>query len=385
MPQISPTSFEDSLVDALPLPACICEAPSGLIIRSNAQAIALWGQQPEADTRIHDVLHFIRPDGVPLPPEAFPLAAAIADGTADANRQAVIERRGQPSVLVRINILPLNTVGQRRAGLMLFHSASERRLRSEALHKERDTTNERVNGERASADADAAAQDFLADVSHDLRSLLGGLAVSAALLMSDAPRGRNGDKIRRHARASHRAVARMTRLVNDLLDTASIEAGRLAIIPGPVDAGKLVSDTVEAFTSIAATKNITLDGFPAPALTATLDDLRILQVLENLVGNAIKFTPSGGNVSIGVRTTGRRIQFVVSDTGIGIPGNELQAIFDRFHQINRDRHGLGLGLHISKSIVEAHGGRIWAESDGRTGSTFYVELPIAPSADEEGV
>ena len=138
MPQISPTSFEDSLVDALPLPACICEAPSGLIIRSNAQAVALWGQQPEPDTRIHDLLRFIRPDGAPLPPEAFPLAAAIADGTADANRQAVIERRGQPSVLVRINILPLSTVGQRRAGLMLFHSASERRLRREGLLNESD-------------------------------------------------------------------------------------------------------------------------------------------------------------------------------------------------------------------------------------------------------
>jgi hypothetical protein len=121
MPQISPTSFEDSLVDALPLPACICEAPSGLIMRSNAQAVALWGQRPEPDARIHDFLRFIRPDGAPLPPEAFPLAAAIADGTAEANRQAVIDRRGQPSVLVRINILPLNTVGQRRAGLMLFH------------------------------------------------------------------------------------------------------------------------------------------------------------------------------------------------------------------------------------------------------------------------
>jgi signal transduction histidine kinase len=370
MPQISPTSFEDSLVDALPLPACICEAPSGLIMRSNAQAVALWGQRPEPDTRIHDFLRFIRPDGAPLPPESFPLAAAIADGIAEANRQAVIDRRGQPSVLVRINILPLNTVGQRRAGLMLFHSATERRLRREALLEERGRTD---------ADTIAAAQEgFLADVSHDLRSLLDGLSVSAALLVADAPRGEDGDKIRKHAAVSQRAVARMTRLVNDLLDTASIEAGRLAITPEPSDVGKLVSDTVEAFAPVAEASDIALDAaLPAPPLTATLDGHRIQQVLANLISNAIKFTPAGGRVSIRTRTKANRLQFVVSDTGVGIPESEKAAIFERFHQATRDRRGFGLGLHISKCIVEAHGGRIWAES-GVIGSTFYVELPVAP-------
>ena len=392
MPQISPTSFEDSLVDALPLPACICEAPSGLIMRSNAHAVALWGQQPEPETRIHDFLRFIRPDGAPLPPEAFPLAAAIADGVAEADRQAVIDRRGQPSVLVRINILPLSTVGQRRAGLMLFHSPSERRLRRESLLEERQRTDESLRlerskfGERTFADTVTAAhQGFLADVSHDLRSLLGGLAVSAALLISDAPRGKDGDRIRNHAGASQRAVARMTRLIGDLLDTASIEAGRLAITPEPVNVGKLVSDTVEAFTSIATAKSIALDArLPALPLIAILDDLRILQVLANLVGNAIKFTPAGGQVSIRIRTAAHRLQFVVSDTGMGIPENKLTAVFDRFEQVGNDRRGFGLGLHISKCIVEAHGGTIWAES-GVIGSTFFVELPVTPVTDEEGV
>lgn len=406
MPQISPTSFEDSLVDALPLPACICEAPSGLIMRSNAHAVALWGQRPEPDARIHDFLRFIRPDGAPLPPEAFPLASAIDDGIAEADRQAVIDRRGQPSVLVRINILPLNTVGQRRAGLMLFHSASERRLRREALFEERlrideslrferrrsdsgdlaafvaterMATNERLIGEPASADTATAAHDgFLADVSHDLRSLLGGLSVSAALLIADAPAGKEGDKIRAHAGVSQRAVARMTRLISDLLDTASIEARRLTISAEPVDVGRLLGDTVAAFMSTAEEKHIALDAaFPEPPLIATLDDLRILQVLANLVGNAIKFTPEGGRVSIRTRTTAHRIQFLVTDTGVGIPEDKRAAIFERFHQVTRDRRGLGLGLHISKGIVEAHGGRIWVES-GIAGSTFYVELPVAP-------
>ena len=130
---------------------------------------------------------------------------------------------------------------------------------------------------------------------------------------------------------------------------------------------------------MAAAKTITLDAvLPAPPLSATVDDLRILQVLENLVSNAIKFTPAGGRVSIRIRASVHRIQFVVSDTGIGIPENKLAAIFERFHQVSKDRRGLGLGLHISKSIVEAHGGRIWAKSEVGVGSTFYVELPVAP-------
>jgi signal transduction histidine kinase len=89
-------------------------------------------------------------------------------------------------------------------------------------------------------------------------------------------------------------------------------------------------------------------------------------------------------VSIRIRTAAHRMQFVVSDTGIGIPENKLTAVFDRFEQVGNDRSGLGLGLHISKCIVEAHGGRIWAESGG-IGSTFFVELPVIPVTDEEGV
>jgi len=317
-------------------------------------------------------------------------------------------------MLVRISILPLNTVGQRRAGLMLFHSPSERRLRREGLLNESDgrvrerraaferevrelaernsylaafvdaepnATNEELIGERVYGDAVTEGQnDFLADVSHDLRSLLGGLAVSAALLIADAPEGEDGDKIRKHAESSQRAVARMTRLISDLLDTASIEAGKLALIEQPVDVGRLVSDAVEAFTTMAAVKDIVLDAaLPAPPLSATLDDLRILQVLENLLSNAIKFTPVGGKVSIRVRTTAHRIHFTVSDTGVGIPENRMAAVFERFHQVTKDRRGLGLGLHISRAIVEAHGGRIWVESEVAVGSTFHVELPIAPA------
>lgn len=352
MPQISPTLFEDLLVDALPLPACICEAPSGLIIRSNAQAVALWGQRPEPDTRIHDLLHFIRPDGAPLQPEAAPLVAAVAAGVAEADRQAVIARRGQPSVRVSINILPLNTTGQRRAGLMLFHSLTEPQVRPGLPLTERDRTLESQrfewhNGNSVITDRRAAVEQ-----------------AANKVVPADCERSA--------------AVARMTRFINNLLDAAGIDAGKLAIEPEPIDVGRLVNHVVEAFAPIAAAKNITLNAIlPVPPLHAALDDGRILQVLANLVSNAIKFTPAGGGVSIRIRPTAKRVQFAVSDTGIGIPGSRLADVFERFRQAGPGHRGPGLGLHISKRIVEAHSGRIWAQSEVAVGSTFYVELPIA--------
>ena len=100
-------------------------------------------------------------------------------------------------------------------------------------------------------------------------------------------------------------------------------------------------------------------------------------MLANLVSNAIKFTPAEGRVSVRIQSDESEIRFTVIDTGIGIPEDALQGVFERFHQVGRDRRGLGLGLHISKSIVEAHGGRMWVESKLATGSSFFFSLPAS--------
>jgi signal transduction histidine kinase len=269
------------------------------------------------------------------------------------------------------------------AALALEREARRRYL-ADFLAAEREATDQDLGGERAHADTLIAARDeFLATVSHDLRTLLGGLALSARLVVEHAPDGAGGDKLRGHAARSQRLVARMNRLVNDLLDVASIEAGVLALFPEEVDVGRVLRDTVEAFEPIAAARHVALAAADvAPPLRAWLDDGRVLQVLANLVGNAIKFTPAGGLVSIGVRAAGGDVEFAVRDTGIGIPAASLPEVFERFRQVRKDPRGLGLGLHISKSIVEAHGGRMWAESEVGAGSTFYFTLPAgaAPAA-----
>jgi signal transduction histidine kinase len=168
----------------------------------------------------------------------------------------------------------------------------------------------------------------------------------------------------------------MNRLVNDLLDVASIEAGKLALFPAPVEIAHLLRDTLDAFEPIAAAKRVALDAHVDGAPSAWLDEGRILQVLANLVGNGIKFTPAEGRVSIEAHIDRAEVHFTVTDTGIGVPADAREGVFERFRQVRSDPRGLGLGLHIARSIVVAHGGRMWVEDRPGGGSAFHFSLPV---------
>jgi signal transduction histidine kinase len=256
------------------------------------------------------------------------------------------------------------------------------RYLADFLAVEREATDEDISREREYADRLVSTRDdFLANVSHDIRSLLGGLGMNSGLLLKYVPEGPAGDPMRKYVAANQRLAARMNRLINDLLDVARIDAGKISLLTEEVEVNKIFRDTLEAFGPMASAKEIKLEADAlAKPFHAHMDAGRVLQVLANLVSNAIKFTPAGGRVSIGVRAEKGEIVFSVTDTGIGIPSAELQGIFERFRQISKDRRGLGLGLHISKSIVEAHGGRMSVESEPGSGSAFYFALPHSPSA-----
>jgi signal transduction histidine kinase len=281
----------------------------------------------------------------------------------------------------RADVLLDETRSKEDASLLAQREERNRYLAS-FLAVEREATDADLTRERDHSDSLVEARDeFLATVSHDMRNLLAGLGVNATLLFKDAPDGPEGDSVRRHAAASQRLVARLDRLVNDLLDVASIDAGKLGLRPERVDVGKILRETLDAFEPIALTKGVTLDGAAAEMPVDTqLDGGRVLQVLANVVSNALKFTPSGGRISISVVSDKDQLQFSVTDNGIGIPAEALPTVFERFRQVRPDRRGLGLGLHISKCIVEAHGGRMWAESKLGAGSTFYFSLPSSPAA-----
>jgi signal transduction histidine kinase len=262
--------------------------------------------------------------------------------------------------------------------VLAYERAEHRRYLADFLAAEREATDEHLIGEQFHADTSIAARDrLLAIVSHDLRSMLGGLSLNAGLLLRQAPEGDAGDMLRKIAATNQRLIARMTRLISDLLDITAIEKGKLALVREPVKLADVLSDTIEAFEPSAAAKGITLavdtGALPHPVW---LDGGRILQVLANLVSNAIKFTPAQGRIAIRMHARGQAIRVAVCDTGIGIPETAMPAVFEPFFQVNQDSRGLGLGLHIAKHLVEAHGGRIWVESTVGSGSTFTFTLPV---------
>jgi signal transduction histidine kinase len=258
----------------------------------------------------------------------------------------------------------------------------ERQARVRALTSlfvlEREQTDGRLLVERARSDASLIARDdFIGMVAHDLRNLLGGIALGAEVQVKIATGDEKGRPVLETAQRIRRMAARMNRLIGDLVDVANIEANRFAIVPSDLDPRALIPEALEAFEPAASAEGIALDSTSADGSMARGDRDRTLQVLGNLLSNALKWTPRGGKICVRVAPVASEVRFSVADTGPGIPGDHVESIFERFWQVNKDRRGLGLGLFISKCIVEAQGGRIWVESEFGKGSTFSFTLPGA--------
>jgi signal transduction histidine kinase len=171
----------------------------------------------------------------------------------------------------------------------------------------------------------------------------------------------------------------MNRLIQDILDVTRLEGGHLSVERARVPAGQLVLDSVEAQAPLAASASLSLEHDLGPGVSDVWADReRVLQVFENLIGNAVKFTNAGGRITAGAALRDGEVLFWVEDTGAGIAAEEMPHVFDRFWQAQKTRRGgAGLGLQIVKGIVEAHGGRIWLESKAGVGTTFYFTLPPA--------
>ena len=247
------------------------------------------------------------------------------------------------------------------------------------LPLERETTDRHLRTERVrSDDALSNRDDFLGMVTHDLRDLLGGIVLSAEVLAKMAEPAGEGAPALLQTRRIQRYAARMNRLIGDLLDVTAIDAGKLSVTPASGHFEKLVAEALETFGAVASAKGIALkSGTFDGSLPAQFDHDRLLQVLANLITNAIKFTPSGGTVTLDFAVAGKQLQFSIRDTGVGIPNGMLEAVFERFRQVSGDaQRGLGLGLYISRCIIEAHGGRIWAEGGSGVGAAITFTLPL---------
>lgn len=220
-----------------------------------------------------------------------------------------------------------------------------------------------------------AREEVLGIVSHDLRDPVATISLAASSLLEEL----EYEPGRRRLEIIRRSADRVTAMIQDLLDVTRIEAGRLPVDPAAAAPASLLAEAREALEPVAARASLRLAAEAEDGLPAVLADRnRVLQVFANLVGNAAKFAPAGGTVTLRAERGEGEVRFSVADTGRGIAQEQLPHLFDRFWQADRtDRRGLGLGLAIVKGIVAAHGGRVWAESAPGEGARFWFTLPEA--------
>jgi len=275
-------------------------------------------------------------------------------------------------------------------GVMLFGSSNPDRVYgqddlrwAEPLADRSAVAIENARLYRASVEATQHRDQVLGVVAHDLRNPLATILIQTSALERARPEVER--RSRKPIEVIHRAATRMNRLIQDLLDVSLIEMGQLPIERAPLSAGELVVEAVEAQKTLATSSSVELRLDVASDVGEVWGEHdRLVQVFENLIGNAIKFTAAGGWITVGAASNDQEVVFWVADSGSGIEPGDVPRIFDRFWQATKsDRRGAGLGLPIARGIVEAHGGRIWVESALGRGSTFFFSIPRArPTADQ---
>ena len=235
--------------------------------------------------------------------------------------------------------------------------------------------------------AQQTQHDFVANVSHELKTPLTSIQGFAQAMLDGA--ASTPEAMQRSAGIIYSEADRLRRLVEGLLDLARLEAGRAAFPRSLLDLGLVLSATLEKFGLRAKDKGVALQAQLPPQMPAMLGDAdRLAQVFTNLLDNAIEHTPAGGRVTLEAQVSAGGVSVAVTDSGEGIPAEDLQRIFERFYQVDKSRakpearSGVGLGLYISKEIVDAHGGTLRAESLQGVGSRFTVWLPLSLPGDE---
>ena len=227
--------------------------------------------------------------------------------------------------------------------------------------------------------ANRLKSEFLASMSHELRTPLHSIIGFSELLAEDDD-GKLGDKQKRQLGHILKGARHLLSLINDVLDLSKIEAGKLELHPESFAAEAALAEVLSTVSPIANAKQIRIDNAIDPSLVVWADRLRFKQILYNLLSNAVKFTPESGKVCVSSASQEESVEISVADTGVGIQPEELNAIFDAFHQASATtkgvKEGTGLGLAITRRLVEKHGGDIWVDSEIGKGSRFTFSLPL---------
>lgn len=235
----------------------------------------------------------------------------------------------------------------------------------------------------AEAEADRLKNEFFALVSHELRTPLTSIVGYVELVLEEEV-GEINEQQRRFLGIVERNGKRLQRLVGDLLFVAQVEAGTLNLEPGHASLETIVRDAVDGARPRAEQAQVTVTASTVPVPEIRGDSDRLGQLVDNLISNAVKFTPAGGSVTVTLRVRGDEAELAVADTGIGIPPGEQARLFDRFFRastaVSEEIPGIGLGLSICQAIAEGHGGRIEVDSEVGRGTTFRVLLPLHAAA-----
>ena len=271
--------------------------------------------------------------------------------------------------------------GQRKNGEEFPAEASIQQMTAGGRHiyaaMLRDIT-PRVKAENELRQAVTARDDMIGIVSHDLRNPANAVKMLARSIIADGD-ATHASVVER-VNVIHQAAVQIDTLIQDLLDMTRIEAGRLTVAPRRVLLHDIMEPALEPMRALATASGSHIDvTYGDRDIVVMADPERIVQVMSNLVGNALKFTPQGGRVEIDIRLDTRVADIRLTDTGVGIPAEQLAHVFDRFHQAGTKsrRHGAGLGLPIARGIIEAHGGTINIQSTEGQGTTVRFTLPLA--------
>jgi len=353
-----------------------------------------------ADPSLEPVLREASLHAAHFPPD-HPLLLALREGretlAADVTREmmGLVGDEAQRSLLEQLAprsaiFVPLLASGHVNGALVLVNASSGRRFGPADLElagqlaRRAALTIENARLFMEAQEATHARDEMLAVVAHDLRNPLSTVSLGSEMLREQAATPSQAHV----AEMVHRAADRMRRLIDDLLEVSRIEGGRLHLDVRAENLRPIILEAVAMLDPVAAAAGIRLQAdLPPQAIQSRIDGARILQVLSNLLGNAIKFTGPGGEVRVACRGGPDGVRVEVADTGQGIPPEQIPHIFSRYWQASdSDTRGVGLGLSIVRGVVRGHGGEIWVESEVGRGSVFTFTLPAVQRAEtDEGV
>ncbi len=316
---------------------------------------------------VHELIHHTRADGSARSAADCPVRTTLESGEPSHIADDVLWRKDGTSFPVQLSAIPMTDGLDVRGVVLTFGDMTEIRRTESALR-----------------DAVQARDDMIAVVSHDLRNPVSTVA-AAAELIQDLPL--TEERRAEHLDIIRRSADRMSRLIDDLLDVARLDAGHLEVEPSPEPVGDLIQEAVALSSHLAGQAGVSVRACGDQGVPRVMADReRVLQVLANLIGNALQVTPAGGEITIRALAEQDRVVVSVTDTGPGIPEESRAHLFDRFWRGGSSGgKGAGLGLAIVKGLVEAHAGEVWVESGEGEGSTFSFSLPLAekPSSSQE--